>query len=47
MGLLGGPQLKMVRYDGHIKIPSVHNDYHARETNGGYSRNAYGGIYPK
>ena len=47
MGLLGGIQFKIVRYDGHLKIPTVHNDYHARESNGGYSRNSYGGYFPK
>jgi len=39
--------LKQVKYEGHIKIPTVHNDYHARGTNMGFSRNATGGIFPK
>jgi hypothetical protein len=41
------PPLKQVRYDGHIKIPTVHNDYHNFTTNMGYSRSATGGIFPK
>jgi hypothetical protein len=47
MGLLTGMKLNRVHYDGHIRIPTVHNDYHMRETNGGYSRNSFGGYFPK
>lgn len=47
MGLLAGMKLNRVHYDGHIRIPTVHNDYHMRETNGGYSRNSFGGYFPK
>lgn len=43
----GPRQLKHVKYDGHIKIPTVHNDYHARGTNMGFSRSETGGIFPK
>jgi hypothetical protein len=28
-------------------MPTVHNDYHSRASNQGYSRNNSGGIYPK
>lgn len=31
-------ELKHIRYEGHIKIPTIHNDYHSRATNHGYSR---------
>lgn len=47
MGLLGGLSLKQVKYEGHIKIPTVHNDYHSASSNPGYSRKPDGGIYPK
>lgn len=47
LGLLGGLQLKQVKYDGHIRIPTVHNDYHQSSSNPGYSRKPDGGIYPK
>jgi hypothetical protein len=39
--------IKHVKYDGHIKIPTVHNDYHSTSSNAGYSRKPDGGIYPK
>jgi hypothetical protein len=45
--IVSGGAVRTVKYDGHIKIPTVHNDYHNSKTNGGYSRNKYGGIYPK
>ena len=47
LGLLGGLQLKKVQYEGHIRIPTVHNDYHQTSSNPGYSRKPDGGIYPK
>ena len=47
MGLLGGLHLKQVRYDGHIRMPTVYNDYHQASSNPGYSRKPDGGIYPK
>lgn len=47
LGLSVQSPLKNVRYAGHIKIPTVHNDYHTSKTNAGYSRNKLGGIYPK
>ena len=47
MGLVEGGAVRTIRYQGHIKIPTVHNDYHNSKTNAGYSRNKYGGIYPK
>ena len=47
LGLLGGLQLKQIKYEGHIRIPTVHNDYHASTSNPGYSRKPDGGIYPK
>lgn len=47
MRLLGGISLKQVKYEGHIKIPTVHNDYHSSSSNAGYSRKPDGGIYPK
>lgn len=39
--------LKHIKYEGHIKIPTIHNDYHSRATNHGYSRSESGGIFPK
>ena len=42
-----GGALKNIRFAGHIRIPTIHNDYHSAKTNGGYSRNKTGGIYPK
>lgn len=47
MGLLGGLVLKQAKYEGQIKIPTVHNDYHSASSNPGYSRKPDGGIYPK
>lgn len=40
-------ELKNIKYPAQIKIPTVHNDYHARATNHGYSRSESGGIFPK
>lgn len=45
--VVSGGLVRNVRYSGHIRIPTVHNDYHNSKTNAGYSRNKYGGIYPK
>jgi hypothetical protein len=45
--IVSGGAVRTIKYEGHIKIPTVHNDYHSSKTNGGYSRNKYGGIYPK
>ncbi len=39
--------LKLIKYEGVIKSPTVHNDYHTRATNHGYSRSETGGIFPK
>jgi hypothetical protein len=47
MGLSAGNELKNIVYPGHIRISTVHNDYHNSKTNGGYSRNKMGGIFPK
>ena len=47
MHIISGGAVRTVKYEGHIKIPTVHNDYHSSKTNAGYSRNKYGGIYPK
>lgn len=47
LGLIEGGTVRTIRYSGHIRIPTVHNDYHNSKTNAGYSRNKYGGIYPK
>lgn len=47
MGLLGGIVLAQAKYEGHIRIPTVYNDYHAASSNPGYSRKPDGGIYPK
>lgn len=47
LGLEKGREIKHMKYEGVIKIPTVHNDYHSRATNQGYSRNSSGGIYPK
>lgn len=47
MQIISGGAVRTVKYEGHIKIPTVHNDYHSSKTNAGYSRNKYGGIYPK
>ena len=40
-------ELKLIKYDGQLKMPTVHNDYHSRATNGGFSRSKTGGIFPK
>ena len=40
-------EIKHVKYGGHIKIPTVHNDYHSFSSNMGYSRSETGGIFPK
>lgn len=45
--IVSGGAVRTIKYSGHIKIPTVHNDYHNSKTNAGYSRNKYGGIYPK
>lgn len=45
--LVEGGAVRNVIYAGHIKIPTVHNDYHNAKTNGGYSRSKLGGIFPK
>jgi hypothetical protein len=47
LNLVQGGAVRHVLYSGHIRIPTVHNDYHSSKTNAGYSRNKYGGIYPK
>lgn len=47
MNIVSGGAVRTIKYEGHIKIPTVHNDYHSSKTNAGYSRNKYGGIYPK
>jgi hypothetical protein len=45
--IVNGGAVRTIKYSGHIKIPTVHNDYHSSKTNAGYSRNKFGGIYPK
>lgn len=47
LNIVSGGAVRNIKYSGHIKIPTVHNDYHSSKTNAGYSRNKYGGIYPK
>ena len=47
LGLVEGGAVRNVRYEGHIRKPTVYNDYHSSKTNGGYSRNKYGGMYPR
>ena len=42
-----GGAVKNIRFAGHIRPHKVYNDYHNSKTNGGYSRNKTGGIYPK
>jgi hypothetical protein len=39
--------LKQIKYEGHIRIPTVFNDYHSAATNPGFSRKPDGGFYPK
>ena len=47
LGVIDGGSVRNVKYEGHIRIPTVYNDYHSSKTNGGYSRNKYGCPYPK
>ena len=45
--LVEGGAVRKVVYAGHIRIPTVHNDYHNSKTKGGYARSKLGGIFPK
>lgn len=45
--LVEGGAVRKVVYAGHIRIPTVHNDYHSSKTKGGYARSKLGGIFPK
>lgn len=47
MGLLSGKGLAQVKLPGVIKHHYVYNDYHAKSTNPGYSRNYQGKFYTK
>ena len=39
--------LKMAKYEGHIRVGSVLNDFHAYGSKAGFHRSETGGIYPK
>lgn len=47
MSLLSGKDLQKVKFPGVIRHPHVHNDYHERVTNPGFSRNYQGKFYTK
>jgi hypothetical protein len=47
MNLLTGKDLQKVKFPGVIRHHHVHNDYHMRETNPGFSRNYQGKFYTK
>ena len=45
MGLLTGRDFHQTKYPGNIRHQHIYNDYHWRETNNGFSRNAMGGKF--
>ena len=47
MKLLTGKSLQKTTFPGCIKYEHIYNDYHARETNPGYSRNYMGKMFTK
>ena len=47
LDLLSGKGLKKVSMPGIIRHEHVHNDYHERSTNPGYSRNYQGKFFTK
>jgi hypothetical protein len=47
MNLLVGKDLQKVKFPGVGKLHHVHNDYHERATNPGFSRNFLGRFYTK
>ena len=47
MDLLKGQRLQKTTLPGHIRPYYVHNDYHGRVANPGYSRNHLGKFYTK
>lgn len=47
MNLLLGKDLQRMKFPGVIKYSHIHNDYHERMTNPGYSRNYLGKFYTK
>lgn len=47
MNLLTGKDLQKVKFPGIIKYAHIHNDYHERVANPGYSRNYLGKFYTK
>ena len=47
MNLLTGKELSKVKFPGVIRGEHVHNDYHERVANPGFSRNYLGRIYTK
>lgn len=47
MNLLVGKDLQKVKFPGIIRYTHIHNDYHERVSNPGYSRNFLGKFYFK
>lgn len=47
LGLLGRRGLERVLLPGVMRYQHVHNDYHQRVTNPGFSRNHLGRFYTK
>lgn len=47
MNLLIGKDLQRMKFPGVTKYNHIHNDYHERMTNPGYSRNYLGKFYTK
>lgn len=47
MNLLLSKDLQRMKFPGVIKYHHIHNDYHERMTNPGYSRNYLGKFYTK
>lgn len=47
MKLLTGKDLNEVKFPGVIKHEHIHNDYHERLTNPGFSRNEKGKFFTK
>jgi hypothetical protein len=45
MGLLKAKDINKNRYPGSLRAEYIYNDYHERQTNPGYSRNAEGGRF--
>ena len=47
MNLLLSRNLQKIKFPGVVRYTHIHNDYHERLTNPGFSRNFLGRIYTK